>query len=358
MSLFSTRTVLVMAGGTGGHIFPALAVADELKARGWSVIWLGAAGGMETRLVPQYGYPLETLAIRGMRGNGLMRWLTLPWMMTRALGKTLGLMLRYRPRLALGFGGYTGFPGGVMARFLWLPLVIHEQNAVAGLTNRLLARIATRTLYAFPGAFADARGCVGNPVRTAISALPAPEQRYAARDGQLKVLVVGGSLGAKVFNDIIPEALARIPEAERPQVLHQAGVKQIDALVQNYQRVGVQADTRAFIDDMAQAYAEADLVICRAGALTVAELACAGVASLLIPLPQAVDDHQTANARFLAQQGAAQLMPQAEFNVDTLAIWLSQLTRVQCLLMAQHARILGQPHAACAVADVCEEVTK
>ncbi|WP_215780221.1 undecaprenyldiphospho-muramoylpentapeptide beta-N-acetylglucosaminyltransferase [Paludibacterium sp. B53371] len=354
----ANKTVMIMAGGTGGHIFPALAVADVLKGRGWQVIWLGAAGGMETRLVPQHGYAIETIRIAGMRKNGLKRWLSLPFMMARALACTTGVILRHRPDIAVGFGGYTGFPGGLMSRVLWKPLVIHEQNSVAGLTNRLLSKIASRTLFAFPGAFPGDDGLVGNPVRPEIAAVAEPESRFADRSGPLRVLVVGGSLGAKVLNETLPQALALLPQAQRPQVVHQAGVKQIDALKQHYADAGVEADCRAFIDDMAGEYARADLVICRAGALTVAELAAAGVASMLVPLPSAVDDHQTGNARYLSRAGAARLVPQKELTPASLAASLQTLTRDECLEMARNARRLAIVDAATRVADACEALTR
>jgi UDP-N-acetylglucosamine--N-acetylmuramyl-(pentapeptide) pyrophosphoryl-undecaprenol N-acetylglucosamine transferase len=352
------KTVMIMAGGTGGHIFPALAVADVLKQRGWKVIWLGAEGGMETRLVPQHGYAIETVRIAGMRRNGLKRWLSLPWMLSMALLRTTGVILRHRPDISVGFGGYTGFPGGLMTRLLWKPLVVHEQNSVAGLTNRMMSKIASRTLFAFPSAFADQRGRVGNPVRAAIAAVPAPAQRFAGREGALQILVVGGSLGARVLNEVLPRALALIPAENRPRLVHQAGVKQIDALRENYAAAGVEADCRPFIDDMATAYGTADLVICRAGALTIAELAAVGVASILVPLPSAVDDHQTGNARYLQQAGAAQLLPQTQLTAEGLAATLQQLTRASCLDMAERARSLAIVDAAERVADVCETLTQ
>ncbi|WP_220789355.1 undecaprenyldiphospho-muramoylpentapeptide beta-N-acetylglucosaminyltransferase [Craterilacuibacter sinensis] len=352
------RTIMVMAGGTGGHIFPGLAVACELQARGWKVIWLGAEGGMETRLVPQHGFAIETITMRGMRGNGLKRWLSLPLMLASAFAGAAGVIFRHRPDMAIGFGGYTGFPGGVMARLCLKPLVIHEQNSVAGLTNRLLSHIASRTLYAFPGAFAARNGLVGNPVRSEIVAQDAPAARFAGRSGPLRVLVVGGSLGAKVFNDTVPAALALLPEDKRPQVVHQAGAKQIDALRDNYAKAGVKADCRAFIDDMAGEYAAADLVLCRAGALTVAELAAVGVASVLVPYPHAVDDHQTGNARFLSDAAAARLLPQDTLDADMLASLLQSLTRADCLQMAEAARALALPDAARQVADVCEQLVR
>lgn len=352
------RTIMVMAGGTGGHIFPGLAVAKELTARGWKVVWLGAEGGMETRLVPEHGFAIETVRIRGVRGNGVARKLALPAVMAGALLKSAAVIFRHRPDIAIGFGGYTGFPGGLMTRFFWKPLVVHEQNSVAGLTNRLLSRVASRTLFAFPGAFPGREGLVGNPVRADIAGIAPPAERFANRSGPLRVLVVGGSLGAKVFNDTVPAALALIPAGKRPQVVHQAGAKAIDELRANYAKAGVAADCRAFIADMAAEYAAADVVICRAGALTVAELAAAGVGSLLVPYPHAVDDHQTGNARFLADAGAATLLPQKELNAEGLAAWLATLSRDDCLAMAQKARALALTDAAARVADVCEALTQ
>ena len=352
------RTALIMTGGTGGHIFPALAVADELKSRGWTLVFLGAEGGMETKLVPQHGYTLETLPMRGMRGNGLRRWLSLPWMLARALAGAANVIFRHRPDVSVGFGGYTGFPGGLMTRLLFKPLVIHEQNSVAGLTNRTLARIADRVLFAFPCAFPEHAGCVGNPVRSEITTVALPQQRFAGRSGPLKLLVVGGSLGAQVFNEEVPKALAALPEAQRPQVLHQAGEKHLAALQANYANAGVVAECAAFIANMAQAYADADLVLCRAGALTVAELASIGAAAVLVPYPHAVDDHQTGNARYLSEAGAGVLLPQTEFNAARLAALLQDMTRERCLGMAEQAHRLAKPDATLAVAKVIEELAE
>lgn len=348
----SKRTALIMAGGTGGHIFPALAVADQLREKGWDIIWLGAEGGMETRIVPPRGYTVNTLAIKGLRGNGLLGWLKLPFTLLRAFSQCAALILSRRPDVAFGFGGYTAFAGGVMMRFFWKPLVIHEQNSVAGLTNRVLAKIASRTLYAFPTAFSDKTGLVGNPVREEIARLPLPAQRFAERQGPLRILVVGGSLGAKVFNDVVPAALALLPVEKRPTVIHQAGKQHIEALQQAYQTAAVQADTRAFIDDMAAEYAKADILICRAGALTIAELAAAGCASILVPFPHAVDDHQTGNARLLSDCGAAWLIPQPELTAAKLAELLSELSRDTCLTMAEKARQHACPDAAKRVAEI------
>ncbi|MBE9608054.1 undecaprenyldiphospho-muramoylpentapeptide beta-N-acetylglucosaminyltransferase [Chitinilyticum litopenaei] len=347
-----------MAGGTGGHIFPALAVAKAVEVRGWKVVWLGAAGAMETRVVPQYGIPLETLAITGVRGKGLLKKLIQPWVQLKALYGALRVIFRHRPDVAIGFGGFTGFPGGLAMRLLWLPLVIHEQNSVAGLTNKTLARIANRVLFAFPSAFPGRDGCIGNPVRDEIRSLPAPDERFAGRSGPLRVLVVGGSLGAQVFNEEIPKALALLAPDTRPLVTHQAGEKHIDALRTNYAAAGIDADCVAFITDMASAYAEADLVICRAGALTVAELACVGAASVLVPFPHAVDDHQTGNARYLSENGAGKLIPQTVFNAAGLAALLQELNRDQCRTMANAARALAKPDATTSVVSVIEELAK
>lgn len=352
----SQRTLLVMAGGTGGHIFPALAVAEELKARGWKIIWLGAAGRMETRLVPQHGIDLITLDIDGVRGKGLLKKLSQPWVQLKALLGALKVIYEYRPDVAIGFGGFTGFPGGVAMRLLWLPLVIHEQNSVAGLTNKVLSKIANRVLFAFPSAFPGKEGCIGNPVRDEIQAMPIPEARFANRSGPLKLLVVGGSLGAQVFNEEVPKALALLPAGQRPLVIHQAGEKHIEALRANYAAAGVDAECVAFISDMAHAYSDADLVLCRAGALTVAELACVGTASVLVPFPHAVDDHQTGNARYLSENQAGLLLPQKQFTAASFAKILTETQRGQCLQLASKARELAKPDATLQVVSVIEEL--
>ncbi|WP_201782441.1 undecaprenyldiphospho-muramoylpentapeptide beta-N-acetylglucosaminyltransferase [Amantichitinum ursilacus] len=354
----SKRTLLVMAGGTGGHIFPALAVADAVRQQGWEVVWLGASGAMETRIVPQHGIPLETLKITGVRGKGLLKKLIQPWVQLRALLQAVVVIFRFRPDVSIGFGGFTGFAGGVATRLMWLPLVIHEQNSVAGLTNKTLARIANRVLFAFPGAFAAGanRACIGNPVRGAILDVAEPAARFAGRSGPLKVLVVGGSLGAQVFNSEVPQALALLSPEQRPRVIHQAGEKNIETLRANYAAAGVQADCVAFIADMASAYAEADLVICRAGALTVSELACVGAASVLVPYPSAVDDHQTGNARYLSDAGAGSLIAQNDLTAARLAALLQQTNRADCLRMAEVARTLARPDATQQVVRVLEEL--
>lgn len=350
-----TRSIMIMAGGTGGHIFPALAVADILREQGWQVIWLGAPNSMEADLVPKHGYEMAMVRFSGLRGNGLLRKLMLPLNLSVALWQSAVAIFRHRPDVVLGMGGYITFPGGLMAALLGRPLLIHEQNSVAGLSNRVLARIAARVLCGFPDVLPKAVWC-GNPVRASIAALPDPQQRYAGRSGRLNVLVVGGSLGAKALNEAMPQALAKLPEAARPSVLHQTGKHHHAAVLELYQQAGVQADVQPFISDMAGSYANADLVICRAGALTVAELAAAGVASLLIPFPFAVDDHQTHNARFLSEQGAAVLLPQTELSADTLAQQLAGLSREKLSAMAGRARALARPEAAVAVANLCKEL--
>lgn len=354
----AARTLLVMAGGTGGHIFPALAVANAMRAKGWDVVWLGASGAMETRVVPQHGIDLVTLEITGVRGKGVLKKLSQPWVQLKALCTALNLIFRRRPDVAIGFGGFTGFPGGMAMRICWLPLVIHEQNSVAGLTNKVLSKLANRVLFAFPSAFPTlpAAQCVGNPVREELKLVAEPQVRFAGRSGRLKLLVVGGSLGAQVFNEQVPQALALIEPALRPQVIHQAGEKHIETLRANYAAAGVDAECVAFIADMASAYAEADLVLCRAGALTVAELACIGVAAVLVPFPHAVDDHQTGNARFLSDAAAGILLPQPEFSADKFANLLQKTTRDQCLSMAQAARTLGKADATEKVVAVIEEL--
>jgi UDP-N-acetylglucosamine--N-acetylmuramyl-(pentapeptide) pyrophosphoryl-undecaprenol N-acetylglucosamine transferase len=351
----SNRTILIMAGGTGGHIYPGLAVADALHAQGWNVVWLGVPNSMEAELVPRHGYPLAWVNFSGVRGKGLLRLLMLPFSLLRALGQSAVAIFTFRPHVVLGMGGYITMPGGLMAALLRRPLVIHEQNSIAGMSNKLLALLAARVLSGFPGVLRKTLWC-GNPVRADIAALPEPQERYGARSGPLHVLVVGGSLGAQALNETLPQALALLDEAERPQVVHQTGKKNLEAVQKLYAQSGVQADVRAYLDDMAERYAWADLVICRAGALTIAELAAAGVASVLVPFPFAVDDHQTHNARFLSEQDAAVLLPQTELGAPRLAQLLREFRREKLLAMAQAARRLAKPEATLTVAKVCEEL--
>lgn len=346
-------TLMVMAGGTGGHVYPAMAVADYLKDKGWNIVWLATEGGMENRLIAGKGYSVATIHMRGVRGKGLLRWLTLPFQLLRACQQSRQAIRVHNPGVVLGMGGFAAFPGGLMAWILRRPLVIHEQNSIAGLTNRVLSKFATKVLAAFPSAFGRKAAVVGNPVRGDITALPLPEERYFGRTGPLRLLVVGGSLGAQALNEVVPQALALMSPASRPRVIHQAGAKHIEALVENYRKAGVEAETRAFIEDMADMYAWCDLVICRAGALTIAEVAAVGVASVLVPFPHAVDDHQTHNARYLADNGAAVLMPQTELTPQRLRDMLAGFTRSTLQDMAEKARGLGKPEATVTVAEIC-----
>ncbi len=349
------RTILIMAGGTGGHIYPGLAVADTLRAQGWNVVWLGAPNSMEAELVPRHGYVVAWVNFSGVRGKGVLRLLPLPFTLLRALGQSAAAIFRHRPDVVLGMGGYITMPGGLMAALLRRPLVIHEQNSIAGMSNKVLAKLAARVLSGFPDVLKNALWC-GNPVRADIAALPEPQTRYAGRSSKLNVLVVGGSLGAQALNETLPKALALMSGQDRPNVVHQTGKKHLEAVRQLYKQAGVNADIRAFLDDMATQYAKADVMICRAGALTIAELAAAGVASVLIPFPFAVDDHQTYNARFLSEKGAAVLLPQSGLNPEKLMQLLRELTREKLLVMAQAARSLAKPDATAQVAKVCMEL--
>lgn len=349
------KTLMVMAGGTGGHIFPGVAVAETLRAKGWRIVWMGNPDGMEARIVPSRGYETAWVRFGALRGKGLLRKLMLPLNLLSGFGQALGVLRRVKPDVVLGMGGYITFPGGMMAALLGRPLVLHEQNSVAGLANRVLAGVADRVLSGFPAVLKDANW-VGNPVREEIAAVAPPAERFSMRSGPLRVLVVGGSLGAAVLNDTVPQALARLSADSRPIVVHQAGEKQLDSLRAAYASAGVEGDLRPFIDDMASAYAEADLVICRAGALTVAELAAVGAASLLVPFPHAVDDHQTGNARFLAERDAAWLLPQTELNAERLAGIFASMDRQRLLQIAENARAQARPRATEAVARICEEL--
>lgn len=352
-----TRKILIMAGGTGGHIFPALAVADYLRAKDWHIVWMGAPRSMESELVPQHGYQIVGVRFFGLRGKGLLRKLLLPLNLLFALCQSGAVLLHHRPNIVLGMGGYITFPGGIMAALMRYPLLIHEQNSIAGLTNKILARLATRILSGFPCVLPTAEWC-GNPVRDSITALPEPHLRYSARSGVLNLLVLGGSLGAKAINECVPQALALLPKESRHNVLHQTGRQHLESVRIAYQQVGINAESHTFLDDMAQHYAWADLVICRAGALTIAELAAAGVASILVPYPFAVDDHQTENARFLSESGAATLLPHAALEPQSLANLLQEITREQALIMAQNARKLAKPEATRCVAQRCMELAR
>jgi UDP-N-acetylglucosamine--N-acetylmuramyl-(pentapeptide) pyrophosphoryl-undecaprenol N-acetylglucosamine transferase len=352
----SSVRVMIMAGGTGGHIFPGLAVADVLRERGTEVCWLGTPAGLENRLVPQAGIDLDSIAIQGLRGRGLAGWLAAPLRVLRAAWQARSILRRQRPQCVLSMGGYVAGPGALAARLMGIPLVIHEQNAIAGLTNRLLRPLARRVMTGFPETLSRGEH-VGNPVRSDIAAIASPEQRMAGREGPLRLLVIGGSQGAAAFAHTVPAALAQLGPGERPEIVHQAG-RQFDETRQAYAQAGVDGDVREFIDDMAGEWARADLAICRAGALTVAELAAAGVASVLVPFPHAVDDHQKSNARFLSDAGAAWLVDQGEFSADWLASLLGRVTRAELILMAGEARKLARTDAAMQVAGACLEVAQ
>ncbi len=346
----TTGPVLIMAGGTGGHVFPALAVAEQLRAQGVPVAWMGTREGLEARVVPPTGISMHWIDVKGLRGKGLLRWFTAPFMLAAAAWQALRIIRTVRPIAVLGMGGFVTGPGGIMAWMLRKPLLIHEQNAVAGLTNRLLAPFARRVLAGFPGSLPGAEH-TGNPVRAALIGV----EKHSYTDArQPRLLVVGGSLGAAAFNNIVPKALAAIASGRRPEVWHQTGLKHLEAAQASYRAAGVCARIDAFIEDMAAAYGWADLVLCRAGALTVAELAAVGVASILVPYPHAVDDHQTVNARYLTDAGAAVLMPQTQVSVQTLAEQLALVNRPdQLQRMADKARALGIPDAARRVAERC-----
>ena len=353
------RRFLMMAGGTGGHVFPALATARALQERGHEVYWLGASGGMEERLVGNTDIPLSTIHISGLRGKGKLALLLAPFRLMRALGEAWTLLRRINPDCVVGMGGFVTGPGGVAAWMQRRPLVVHEQNAVAGMTNRWLTRFAETVLEAFPGSFGDKviTRCTGNPVRKDVAGLPEPAERLAGRTGPVRILVVGGSLGAQVFNEQLPRALALLPEADRPQVRHQCGEKNLEAAQQSYDAAGVKASVEPFIADMAEAYAWADLVVCRAGALTVSELCAAGVGAILVPFPHAVDDHQTRNGQHMVKAGAAILVPQPRFTPEALADTLKELSgdREKILGMAQAARSLARPDATERVVNYCLE---
>jgi UDP-N-acetylglucosamine--N-acetylmuramyl-(pentapeptide) pyrophosphoryl-undecaprenol N-acetylglucosamine transferase len=354
-------TVLIMAGGTGGHVFPALAAARVLRERGYEPLWLGTQRGMEAKLVPQHQIPIEWITISGLRGKGVATVLLAPFKLLRAVWQSLLVMRRVRPSVVLGAGGFVSGPGGLAAWLSRRPLVIHEQNAIAGMTNRWLSRFARRVLEAFPNSF-PARvkaECVGNPVRREIAALAAPEKRYADRKGALRVLVIGGSQGAARLNAVVPAAIAEIDVAMRPLVIHQAGERHIAQARELYAKYNVQADVRAFIDDMAEMYAWADLIVCRAGALTVSEIAAAGLPAIFVPFAAAVDDHQTRNAMFLVDAHAAVLIPESDLTPVRLSDELQTLLnagRSRLADMATQARSLAKIDADVRLADACVAV--
>ena len=354
------RTALIMAGGTGGHIFPGLAVAQALRERGWNVHWLGGKGrpgqpSMESQLVPARGIAFEAIDFSGVRGKGVLTLAFLPMRLLQAFWQSIQVLRRVRPDVVLGLGGYITFPGGMMSVLLGKPLILHEQNSVAGMANRVLAEVADRVFTAFPNVLKNAQW-VGNPLRPAFMQQPAAAERFAGRSGPLKLLVVGGSLGARALNELVPKALALIHPEQRPQVTHQSGAAQIEALRAHYATAGVRAELTPFIDDTAQAFADADVLICRAGASTVTELAAVGAAAVFVPFPAAVDDHQTVNARFLVEAGGGWLMPQAGLTPEALASLLQGMNRSGLLERAQAAARLKQIHATASVVAACEEL--
>lgn len=353
------RGVLIMAGGTGGHIFPGLAVADSLRNQGVEVRWLGARGAMECEKVPAAGIPLDLVDISGLRGKGAVRWLLMPWKLVRAIFQAFRTLGNNRPACAISFGGYAAGPGGLAARLRGIPLLVHEQNRIPGMTNRVLARLSKCVLQAFPGTWSESlrpETC-GNPVRETVANLEAPGTRMKDRQGPVRVLVTGGSQGAQALNRIVPEALSLLPQTLTFEIRHQAGKGRAQETAEIYRSNGIGAEVTDFIDDMAGAYGWADLVVCRAGALTVSELAAAGVGSVLVPFPFAVDDHQTRNAEFLVEAGAAVLMPEAELTAESLANVLGQqlTSRGDLLAMAKKARSVAVPDAADRVAALCME---
>ncbi len=358
----STKAALVMAGGTGGHIFPGLAVAEALRERGWRVYWLGGRGSagnpsMESQLVPPRGFPFESIDFSGVRGKSAATFVFLPMRLLKAFWQSIQVVRRIRPDVVVGLGGYISFPAGMMSVLLGKPLVLHEQNSVAGLVNKVLAGVADRVFTAFPNVFTKGQW-IGNPLRPAFTRQADPAERFAGRSGPLKVLVVGGSLGAKALNDLIPRALALIPLAERPLVTHQSGARQIDELRKAYEAADVQAELTPFIDDTAQAFADADLVICRAGASTVTEIAAVGAAALFVPFPSAVDDHQTTNAKFLVDQGGGWLVQQRDLTAVMLADMLQKTERAALVIAGQNAKKMQKLDATEQVVAACEALAR
>ncbi|MBP8183702.1 MAG: undecaprenyldiphospho-muramoylpentapeptide beta-N-acetylglucosaminyltransferase [Rhodoferax sp.] len=349
------KCALIMAGGTGGHIFPGLAVAQALRERGWRVHWLGTPDSMESRLVPPRGFTLETVNFSGVRGKGLRTLLALPVRLLQAMHQSRRVLRRVKPDVLVGLGGYITMPGGVTGVLMGKPLVLHEQNSVSGLSNRILSVLARRVFTAFPGVLTTGQW-VGNPLRQEFMAQAPVAERFTGRSGPLRVLVLGGSLGARALNTVVPQALALIPVAHRPLVTHQSGEKQIDELRSNYAAAGVQAELTPFIDNTAQAFADADWVICRAGASTVTEIAAVGAAAIFVPYPSAVDDHQTQNARFLVDQGAGWLIPQSQLTPELLAELLQKTERHLLVSCGLAAKNLQKLHATEAVVAACEEL--
>ncbi|MBK7657273.1 MAG: undecaprenyldiphospho-muramoylpentapeptide beta-N-acetylglucosaminyltransferase [Betaproteobacteria bacterium] len=350
------RVALIMAGGTGGHIFPGLAVAEALRVKGWKVHWLGGPNSMESQLIPPRGFAFELLDFSGVRGKGFKTLVLLPVRLLRAFWQAVSIVRRVKPQVVVGLGGYISFPGGLMSVACGKPLVLHEQNSVAGMANKVLASMADKVFTAFPDVFKKAQW-VGNPLRQAFTQQASPAERFAGRSGPLKLLVVGGSLGAKALNDIVPQALALVPEGIRPQVVHQSGAKQIDELRTNYANAGVVAELTPFIDDTARAFADADIIVCRAGASTVTEIAAVGAAAVFVPFPFAVDDHQTINASFLVDQGAGWLVQQQDFTPQWLADLLQKTERITLMNIAEKAQKMKKMQATEQLVAACEELS-
>jgi UDP-N-acetylglucosamine--N-acetylmuramyl-(pentapeptide) pyrophosphoryl-undecaprenol N-acetylglucosamine transferase len=353
----SQKTALIMAGGTGGHIFPGLAVAEELRTRGWRVHWLGAPGSMESRIVPTHGFPLELIDFGGVRGKGIVTLALLPLRLLRAFWQALQVVRRVKPDVVVGLGGYITFPGGMMGVLWGKPLVLHEQNSVAGMANKVLAGVADRVFTAFPEVFPKGQW-VGNPLRAAFTRQPGPAERFASRTGPLRLLVVGGSLGARALNEMVPKAIALIPADRRPLVVHQSGATQIESLRANYTAAGVDAELTPFIEDTASAFAAADMIVCRAGASTVTEIAAVGAAAVFVPFPSAVDDHQTTNAQFLVDAGGGWLVQQRDLTAEMLADMLLNTERSTLMEKALHAKNMQKINATREVVTACEELAQ
>ncbi|MEE9327105.1 MAG: undecaprenyldiphospho-muramoylpentapeptide beta-N-acetylglucosaminyltransferase [Cocleimonas sp.] len=352
--------ILITAGGTGGHVYPGLAVARALQAQDIPVVWLGTAKGLEARVIPEAGIDMVYLSVNGLRGKGFLTLLMAPFQLVKALFQSMMIMRKVKPSAVLGMGGFVAGPGGLMASLMGKPVVIHEQNAIPGLTNKLLSKVSNKVLEGFPGTFANVKNTIGigNPVRLDISSLIHPKQRLGDRWGRVNVLIFGGSLGAQALNEVVPMALGELPLDKRPVVRHQAGKNKDAMTTKVYEKMGVEAEITPFIEDMAEAYEWADLVICRSGALTVAELAAAGLASIMVPYPHAVDDHQTANAKYLCDSGASILMPQNDMTKDSLSVVLADLCsdRNKLIEMSIKARELAKPNATQEVAAICAEL--
>ena len=353
------QPIMIAAGGTGGHVYPGLAVAKALEERGVRIVWMGTHNGLESRVIPEAGIEMAWLNVTGLRGKGIKTLIMAPIRLVMALGQAVSIMFKHKPAAVLGMGGFVAGPGGLVAALMGKPVLIHEQNAVSGLTNRLLSRVAKKVLEAFPHTFdLNKVVSVGNPVRKEIATLPEPDVRLAGREGKVRVLIVGGSLGALALNQTVPEALSLLTDDLKPEVLHQAGKRTFETASKAYKDAGVDAEVTEYIEDMAAVYEWADLVICRAGAMTISELAAAGVASVLVPFPHAVDDHQTANAHYLSDSGAALLCHQSEMTAESLAKELELLLsdRNKIAEMSNKARALAKPDATEQVADYCMQL--